>query len=115
VVLPIPLKAIGIDAAKPSARITYSVGVAGFYTAPGADSDVIDQIGPITYDPLKPALRVTGQGAADALVFTAKAGTALSVWRDKAAVAADKTEGLLVIDHHNATGNRAVVVPVPGA
>jgi subtilisin family serine protease len=114
VVLPIPLKALGIDATKPSARITYNVGVAGFYTAPGDDSDLIDQIAPATYDPLKPALRVTGQGA-DALVFTARPGTALSVWRDKSAVAADKTEGLLVVNHHNASGNRALVVPVPGA
>jgi hypothetical protein len=113
-VLPVPLKAIGIDATKPSARITYNVAVAGYYTPPGDDSGLIDQIQPVTYDPLKPALRVTGQGA-DALVFSAKPGTALSVWRDKSAVATDKTEGLLVINHHNAAGNRALVVPVPAA
>ncbi|GAB3907432.1 S8 family serine peptidase [Kibdelosporangium lantanae] len=113
VVLPVPLKALGIDATKPSARITYNVGVAGFYTAPGDDSGLIDQIDPVAYDPLKPGLRVTGQGA-DALVFSARPGTALSVWRDKAAVAADKTDGLLVLNHHNGSGNRALVVPIPG-
>lgn len=111
-VLPVPLKAIGIDPTKPSARITYNVGVAGFYLAPGDDSGLVDSIQPVTFDPLKPGLRVTGQGD-DALVFTARPGTALSVSRDRAELGRDKSEGLLVLNHHNATGNRATVVRIP--
>ncbi|WP_132121504.1 S8 family peptidase [Actinocrispum wychmicini] len=111
-VLPVPLKAIGIDPTKASARITYTVGVAGFYTAPGDDTGLVDRIQPVTFDPLKPGLRVTGQGD-DALVYTAKPGTALSVFRDKAALSRDDAEGLLVLNHHNGTGNRATVVRIP--
>jgi hypothetical protein len=114
-VLPVPLKAIGIDPAKASsARITYNVGVAGYYTAPGADSGLIDSVQPVSFDPLKPGLRVTGQGE-DALVFAARAGTALSVFRDKTALATDKSTGLLVLNHHNATGSRASVVRIPAS
>jgi subtilisin family serine protease len=114
-VLPVPLKALGIDPAKArTARITYNVGVAGFYTAPGDDSGLIDKVAPASFDPLKPGLRVTGQGE-DALVFTAKPGTALSVSRDKTALTQDRSAGLLVLNHHNATGSRASVVRIPAA
>jgi subtilisin family serine protease len=108
-VLPVPLKALGIDPAKGSARISYAVGVAGYYTAPGDESGLIDSVDMLSFDPLKPGLRTTGQGE-DALVFLAKPGTALSVKRDKANT---KSEGLLVLNHHNASGNRAAVVRIP--
>jgi subtilisin family serine protease len=112
-VLPVPLKAIGIDPAKgTSARISYAVGVAGFYTAPGEESGLIDSVPPMSFDPLRPGLRATGQGE-DALVYLAKPGTSLAVRRDKTAVAADKPGGLLVLNHHNGSGNRASVVQVP--
>jgi hypothetical protein len=35
VVLPVSSAALGIDPAAPSHRISYTVGVAGYYTAPG--------------------------------------------------------------------------------
>jgi subtilisin family serine protease len=108
-VLPVPLKALGIDPAKGSARISYAVGVAGYYTAPGDESGLIDSVDALSFDPLKPGLRATGQGE-DALVFLARPGTALSVKRDKAN---GGTEGLLVLNHHNASGNRASVVRIP--
>jgi hypothetical protein len=108
-VLPVPLKALGIDPAKGSARISYAVGVAGYYTAPGDESGLIDSVDSLSFDPLKPTLRATGQGE-DALVFLAEPGTALSVKRDKAN---GRTEGLLVLNHHNASGNRASVVRIP--
>ncbi|MEV4318344.1 S8 family serine peptidase [Actinocrispum sp. NPDC049592] len=112
-VLPVPLKAIGVDVTKPSARITYSVGMAGFYTAPGDDSGLVDSVGPVSFDPLKPGLRATGNGE-DALVFSARPGTALSIRRDRKSLAADEPAGILVLNHHNATGNRASVVRIPG-
>jgi subtilisin family serine protease len=114
-VLPVPLDALGIDAAKAtSARISYTVGMAGFYAAPGAEGGMIDKVEPVSFDPLKPGLRATGQGE-DALVFVAKPGSALSISRDKTALAADKSEGLLVLNHHNGSGNRATVVRIPAA
>nr|CTQ92226.1 minor extracellular serine protease [Kibdelosporangium sp. MJ126-NF4] len=112
--LPVPLKALGINPAAGSARISYSVGVAGYYSAPGEDSSLIDSVGWMSFDPLRPALRATGQGE-DALMFTAKAGTALSVRRDRSVMAADRTAGLLVLNHHNATGDRAAVVRIPAS
>ncbi|NRN68277.1 Minor extracellular serine protease [Kibdelosporangium sp. 4NS15] len=111
-VLPVPLKALGIDPAKESARFSYTVGVAGFYSAPGDGTSLIDSVGSMTFDPLNPDVRVTGQGE-DALVFFAKPGTALSVIRDKAVHATERTTGLLVLNHHNATGDRAAVVRIP--
>lgn len=111
-VLPVPLKAIGIDPAAGSARISYSVGVAGYYSPPGAGTNLIDSVEGMSFDPLKPGLRATGQGE-DALVFLAKPGTALSIRRDKAVLSLDKSEGLLVLSHHNATGDRAAVVRIP--
>jgi subtilisin family serine protease len=113
-VLPVPLRSLGIDVAKvATARITYNVGVAGYYTAPGEDSGLIDTVGPASFDPLKPGLRAAGNGE-DALVFTAKAGTALSIRRDRTSLATDETAGILVLNHHNASGNRASVVRIPG-
>jgi hypothetical protein len=66
----------------------------------------------LSFDPVKPGLRATGQGE-DALVFLAKPGTALSIRRDKPVLGLDKSEGLLVLNHHNATGDRAAVVRIP--
>ena len=114
VVLPVALTALGIDPTKDSARLSYTVGVAGFYVAPGSTNGNIDSIDtPISFDPLKPGLWAQGGGDA-ALSFLAKPGTALVVNRDADAQAADKSAGLLVLEHHNGTGNRAHVVRVHG-
>ncbi|MBE1464873.1 S8 family peptidase [Kibdelosporangium phytohabitans] len=110
--LPVPLRALGIDPAAPSARFSYTVGVVGFYSPPGEESGLIDSVAGMSFDPLKPALRATGQGK-DALVFAAKANTVLSIRRDKSVMATDRTEGLLVLNHHNASGDRAAVVRIP--
>ncbi|MCE7007842.1 S8 family serine peptidase [Kibdelosporangium philippinense] len=113
-VLPVPLKAIGIDPTAASARISYAVGVAGYYSPPGSGSNLVDSVDGMSFDPLKPGLRATGQGG-DALVFLAKPGTALSIRRDKAVLGIDKSQGLLVLSHHNATGDRAAVVRIPAS
>ncbi|ONI70279.1 peptidase S8 [Actinosynnema sp. ALI-1.44] len=112
--LPVPLRVLGVDLAAGSARFSYSVGVVGFYSPPGEEAGLIDSVAGMSFDPLKPALRATGQGK-DALVFDAKANTVLSIKRDKSVMATDRTEGLLVLNHHNASGDRAAVVRVPAS
>jgi subtilisin family serine protease len=114
VVLPVLLTALGIDPAKDTARVSYQVGVQGYYAAPGAKNGLVDSIpGALSFDPLKPGLSVQGGGDA-ALSYLAKPGTALVVNRDTAALAKDKADSLLVLNHHNATGEKAGVVKVRG-
>ncbi|MET8764541.1 S8 family serine peptidase [Lentzea sp. NPDC004782] len=111
-VLPVLLTALGIDPAKDTARISYVAGTSGFYVAPGNANGLIDVIDHnLSYDPLKPGLWVQGGGDA-ALSYLAKPGTALVVNRDAAALKSDKSDGLLVLNHHNASGDRASVVYV---
>ncbi|MEV0680365.1 S8 family serine peptidase [Actinosynnema sp. NPDC050436] len=115
VVLPVLLSALGIDANADTSRISYTSGVAGFYVAPGTTNGLIDSIGtPSSFDPLKPGLWVQGGGDA-ALSYVARPGTALVVNRDAAALAADGADSLLVLNHHNATGDKADVVKVKAA
>ncbi|GGM44038.1 peptidase S8 [Longimycelium tulufanense] len=114
-VLPVSLKALGIDPNADSKRISWTVGVTGYYTAPGDKDGNIDAIStPMSFDPLKPGLWVQGGGDA-ALSYLAKAGTALVVNRDAEALRADRANKLLVLHHHNASGKRAQVVRAPGA
>ncbi|MGZ3142865.1 S8 family serine peptidase [Lentzea chajnantorensis] len=114
-VLPVLLTALGIDPAKDTSRISYTAGTTGYYVAPGNANGLIDVIDrPLSFDPLKPGLWVQGGGDA-ALSYLAKPGTALVVNRDAKALELDKSEGLLVLNHHNATGDRASVVTVRGA
>ncbi|MFB9597260.1 S8 family serine peptidase [Saccharothrix longispora] len=114
VVLPVLLSAIGIDASADTSRIGYQAGTAGFYLAPGSTNGLIDSIpGQLSFDPLKPGLWVQGGGDA-ALSYSARPGTALVVNRDAASLATDGADSLLVLHHHNATGDRASVVKVKG-
>jgi hypothetical protein len=111
-VLPVLLTALGIDPAKDTSRISYVAGTTGYYVAPGNANGLIDVIDrSLSFDPLKPGLWTQGGGDA-ALSYLAKPGTALVVNKDEAALKADKSEGLLVINHHNANGDRASVVTV---
>ncbi|MBW4716600.1 S8 family serine peptidase [Saccharothrix obliqua] len=112
VVLPVLLSALGVDANADTSRISYTSGVSGFYVAPGTSNGLIDSIDePASFDPLKPGLWVQGGGDA-ALSYLARPGTALVVNRDAAALAKDGTDSLLVLNHHNATGDKADVVKV---
>ncbi|GLY53977.1 peptidase S8 [Lentzea sp. NBRC 102530] len=112
VVLPVLLSALGIDATKDSARVSYTVGTAGYYVAPGNANKLIDVIDrKLSFDPLKPGLWAQGGGDA-ALSYLAKPGTALVVNKNEASLKADKSDGLLVLNHHNANGDRASVVLV---
>ncbi|WP_027946243.1 S8 family serine peptidase [Amycolatopsis taiwanensis] len=114
IVLPVSLTALGIDPAAASHRISYTVGTVGFYVAPGSTDGLIDSVStPMSFDPLAPGYSVQG-GGDPALVFAAEPGTTLMVNRNPAAAAHDRAMGLLVLEHHNASGKRAGVVGVPG-
>ncbi|MGA6167248.1 S8 family serine peptidase [Amycolatopsis magusensis] len=107
-VLPVRLAALGIDPNADSHRISYTVGVTGYYTAPG--SGVIDSIDtPLSFDAVSPGYWVQGGGDA-ALSYLARPGTALVVNRDAATAGQDTVLGLLSLNHHNASGDRAKVV-----
>ncbi|MCP2260626.1 PA domain-containing protein [Streptoalloteichus tenebrarius] len=115
IVLPVSLKALGIDPNAASRRISYTVGVSGVYTGPSDKDGLIDQITkPMSFDPLKPGLWAQGGGDA-ALSYQARPGTALVVNRDADALAKDGADKLLVLHHHNASGDRAQVVQAKGA
>ena len=115
IVLPVSVAALGIDPNAASHRISYTVGVSGFYTAPATTNGLIDFWGsPLSFDVLAPGYSVQG-GGDPALAFAAKAGTALVVNRNAASAAADGALGLLALEHHNATGDRTSVVKVDAA
>lgn len=108
ILMPVYLDTIGIDATKGSHRITYQVGVAGFYRAP--NDSLIDLAPEVSFDPLKPGL-----WADDGDVFTlfdAVPGTGLDIQKDDAALKKDKSDSLLVINLHNSSGQRAAVVKI---
>lgn len=110
VVLPVLLSALGIDPSGDTAKITYTVNSTGFYLAPGASDDRIDSIdGALSFDALKPGLWVQGGGDA-ALSYQAKPGTALVVNREPGTA----SDSLMVVNHHNASGDRVDVVKVKG-
>ncbi|MGH3621244.1 MAG: S8 family serine peptidase [Sciscionella sp.] len=113
-VMPVLLSAIGIDPSKSSAPISYTVKIDGYYTAPGDDVGPIDSVStPLKYNPLKPGLWVSGAGG-PGLNYLAQPGTTLVVHRDAAALAGQASEGLLLLNHHNAHAERAATVAVGG-
>lgn len=109
-VLPVRLAALGIDPAAPTAPLTYSVGMVGL-TGPADTDEVVDTAGPVFYDAVRPALTAQG-GGEPAVAFLARPGTALVVRRDEIASLTQPSGELLVIHHHNATGDRVQVVDV---
>ncbi|KAA9159466.1 S8 family serine peptidase [Amycolatopsis acidicola] len=114
IVLPVSLAALGIDPAAATHKISYTVGVAGYYVAPSSVDGLIDSIGtPSSFDPLAPAYSVSGRGD-PALVYAAEPGTHLVVTRNAAST--DTVQGLLALYHHNGSGSRASVITihVPG-
>jgi hypothetical protein len=103
----VTIAALGIDPNAASHRISYTVGSAGYYTAPGSTNGLIDSVDtPLSFDALAPGYSIQGGGNA-ALGYAAKPGTALA-----ASAAQDTVLGLLALEHHNASGNRAGVVKI---
>jgi subtilisin family serine protease len=110
IVLPVLVEALGINPVATSARLTYQVGVAGYYTAPG--SSLIDLTPTaLSFDPLKPGLWAEGAGD-PSLVFAARPGTTVRIHKDSSALRQDKANSLLVLNFHNRTGQRAAVVQI---
>lgn len=107
ILLPVSLTALGIDPAAESAPVSYTAGIAGYYTGPGDTDGVIDSIGPRRFDAARPGLWVQGGGDV-ALSYLALPGTALVVNRDSAT----SPSRLLVLHHHNASGDRAQTMEV---
>jgi subtilisin family serine protease len=110
VLLPVSLAALGINPAAVTAPISYTAGVAGFYTGPGDTDTVIDSIGPQFIDAVRPALWAQGAGG-PALTYLARPGTTLMIHRDPTADPLGLvTARLLVLHLHNAAGDRVQLV-----
>jgi hypothetical protein len=109
IVMPVWLPALGIDpTSRKQHRITYQVGTVGFYQA--ADDAVIYASPVISYNPLKPGLWAEGSGPS--LIFAASSGSGLDIHQNAREFKKDKSKGLLVLNFHNASGQRAAVVEI---
>jgi subtilisin family serine protease len=110
IVLPVALGALGIDpTTETSHRIKLFVGVAGFYLPAG--EDLVDSIPTIlTFDPLKPGL--WAEGASPSLIYEAQPGEGVVIHKDAAALAQDGSDSILVLNFHNATGDKARVIKI---
>ncbi|MBB5956616.1 subtilisin family serine protease [Saccharothrix tamanrassetensis] len=114
VVLPVTLKALGIDPTAASFRLSYTADTAGAYPAPGNQDGFVDKIDtPMSFDPLKPGYSVRA-GDTAALSYVVRSGTRLDVHRDQESLVANKSDGLLLLHHHNGTEKRAEVVKPRG-
>ncbi|NUT47612.1 MAG: S8 family serine peptidase, partial [Saccharothrix sp.] len=101
VVLPVSLAALGIDPAAGAAPLRYAVVVSGNYPAPGNADGFVDRIdGPLSFDPVRPGVGVEG-----GVSFAAGPGAVLRVRRE-----AGSSADLLLLHHHNASGDRAQVL-----
>lgn len=116
IVLPVSLDALGIDPLAATAPISYTTGVASYYTGPVNIGGVIDSTGPALFDAVRPGL--WAQGAGDpALSYLARPGTALMVNRDTAAAVTQRATQLLVLHPGNPSRHRVQLVHVsaPGS
>ncbi len=121
VLMPVSLAALGIDPAAETAPISYTAGVAGFYTGPADVDTVIDTAPPVHFDAVRPGLWAQG-GGSPALSYLARPGDALVVHRDAAAGSLVpplvpplvlQPLKLLVLHPLNASGDRVQLVRVP--
>ncbi|MET9628817.1 S8 family serine peptidase [Lentzea sp. NPDC006480] len=113
IVLVVPLKELSIfPGFSRSGRISYRVSMQGEHGMPETWMNGEWQIDGMTewasFDVLKPGLWVDGPEGA-ALAHPVREGTRFTIHRDENAA---RVDGLLVIHHHNATGNRAQEVEV---
>lgn len=112
VLLPVSLAALGIDPAAQTAPISYTAGMAGFYTGPADSDTIIDTAAPVQFDAVRPGLWTEGAGS-PALSYLARPGEALVVHRDPAATPLlPQDSQLLVLHPLNASGDRAQLVQV---
>jgi len=112
VLLPVSLAALGIDPAAPTAPISYTAGMAGFYTGPADEDTIIDTVAPVQFDAVRPGLWAEGAGS-PALSYLARPDEALVVHRDPAATPLLPQESQLLVLHPlNASGDRVQLVRV---
>ncbi|MGH3776672.1 MAG: S8 family peptidase [Pseudonocardiaceae bacterium] len=116
IVLPVSLAALGIDPLAVTAPISYTTGVASYYTGPVNIGEVIDSTGPALFDAVRPGLWTQGVGD-PALSYLARPGTVLIVNRDTAAAVAQRATQLLVLHPGNPSRHRVQLVGVsaPGS
>ena len=108
--MPVRLEALGIDPTDPRARLTYFVGVDGYYEAP--DDTLIDFIDEeLTFDPINPGLWAEGSSSSD-LLYRAAPGRSLKIHKDAASLALDGSNSLLVLHLHNRTGDKVEIVRI---
>ncbi|MGQ0716824.1 MAG: S8 family peptidase [Pseudonocardiales bacterium] len=116
IMLPVSLAALGIDPLAVTAPISYTTGVASYYTGPVNVGEVIDSTGPALFDAVRPGLWT--QGVEDpALSYLARPGTALMVNRDTTAAVTQRATHLLVLHPGNPSRHRVQLVGVsaPGS
>jgi subtilisin family serine protease len=112
-VMGVPLKALGIT--QPNRRVAY-----GVLTFSGYHSDPVDVLGlnsalapQFSIDTTRPSVTVT-DGVSAGVVFVDAPNADLVVRRDAVTYGIDKTQGILMIHHHNVTGSRGQIVRVKG-
>jgi subtilisin family serine protease len=112
-VMGVPLKVLGITQAN--RRVNY--GVLTFSTYHNDPVDVLGLNGALapqfSVDTSRPSITVS-DGVSAGVVFVDAPNTSLVVRRDAATYTLDRTQGILMIHHHNVTGSRAQVVRVKG-
>lgn len=116
IMLPVSLAALGIDPLAVTAPISYTTGVASYYTGPVNVGEVIDSTGPALFDAVRPGLWT--HGVEDpALSYLARPGTALMVNRDTTAAVTQRATHLLVLHPGNPSRRRVQLVGVsaPGS
>jgi subtilisin family serine protease len=110
-VLPVPLSALGVTTTRH--RINYGVITFSAYHDENVDAVGFSATGApaLTVDVLRPAITAT-DGASPDLAYADLPGLPLSIRKDVPAYRIDRTQGLLLIHHHNVDGKRAQVVKV---
>ena len=73
---------------------------------------LIDQVGPLTFDPSAPGLDISGAGFLGRLTTRDLPGETLDVAFDPEAYEADGGLGALLLHHYNGDGARAEVIPL---
>ncbi len=102
VVLPAPAGGTGLDLTAGTTRFRYRVRTTSVDTGTG------DATGWLTYDPGRPGLAV--DGTLDGPFVDDRNGATVTGRYDIPALTANGSAGLLVLHHHNRTGERAQVV-----
>ncbi len=115
-VFPVKPSQLGLDASN--ASFSYSINTFDRFGASGA----VDSEGPFFYDAAHPGLTFDRNYPSNPRAYSPtipflddQPGTLTSVTIDPTSYAANGSQGVLLLHHHNAGGNRAEVVPILNA